>query len=383
MRVLVLGGGVVGEAVAWDLTHEAPVADVTVADVDAHRLQAIAQRLTVGTRHADLRDLAEVERLVADVDVTVGTLPSTLALAVIERMAQLGRRHVDVSFLAQDPRACDGAARASGAAIVYDCGVAPGLSHVLVGAAVRLLARTDWVRIDVGGLPQSPHPPFWYKAPFAPADVIEEYTRPARLVRSGRAITLPALTEPETIEVSGVGLLEAFNTDGLRSLVDTVSAEAMVERTLRYPGHLAVMRTLSDAGFLDSTPVMVRGQAVAPRDLAAAILFPRWQYGPGERDLTVLRVEVAGEAADGMQRAWSWQMVDRPPADSPLSSMARTTGMPAAIAARWVMEGRVPTGIHPPERLGFDGHGEDLLQALAARGIHVCPSGFGGQVERP
>lgn len=375
MRVVVLGGGVVGEAVAWDLSRVAPVADVTVADVDAGRLEALGRRLGVGTRQADLRDLDLVERLVADADVSVGTLPSTLALGVIDRMARLGRRHVDVSFLADDPRAFDGHARSSGATIVYDCGVAPGLSHVLVGHGVRQLAHTTMARIDVGGLPVEPRPPFFYKAPFAPADVIEEYTRPARLVRGGQVITLPALSEPETCEVPGVGLLEAFNTDGLRSLVDTVAADAMVERTLRYPGHLAAMRVLSEAGFFDTAPVMVRGQAVVPRDLASAVLFPQWQYAPGERDLTVLRVDVAGVDLHGAARAWAWHMVDRPGPECPLSSMARTTGCPAAITARWLHEGRMAApGVHPPERLGLDGHAGEMLQALAARGIQVSVS---------
>ncbi len=375
MRVVVLGGGVVGEAVAWDLSRVAPVADVTVADMDAGRLAVLGQRLGVATRQADLRDLAAVERLVEDADITVGTLPSTLALAVIERMARLGRRHVDVSFLADDPRVFDAHARSSGATIVYDCGVAPGLSHLLVGDGVRQLAHTTMARIDVGGLPIDPRPPFFYKAPFAPADVIEEYTRPARLVRGGQVITLPALSEPATYDVPGVGPLEAFNTDGLRSLVDTVAADAMVERTLRYPGHLAAMRVLADAGFFDTTPVPVRGQNVVPRDLASAVLFPQWQYAPGERDLTVLRVDVAGVDLNGAARAWAWHMVDRPRPGSPLSSMARTTGCPAAITARWLHEGRVTApGVHPPERLGLDGHGDAMLKALAARGIDVSVS---------
>jgi saccharopine dehydrogenase-like NADP-dependent oxidoreductase len=375
MRVVVLGGGVVGEAVAWDLSRVAPVAEVTVADMDAGRLAVLEQRLGVATRQADLRDIDLVERLVSAADVSVGTLPSTLALAVIERMARRGRRHVDVSFLADDPRAFDGHARSSGATIVYDCGVAPGLSHVLVGHGVRQLAHTTMARIDVGGLPEAPRAPFFYKAPFAPADVIEEYTRPARLVRDGRTIVLPALSEPETVEVDAVGPLEAFNTDGLRSLVDTVAADAMVERTLRYPGHLAAMRVLADSGFFDTTPVMVRGQAVVPRDLASAVLFPQWQYAPGERDITVLRVEVAGVAPDGTARAWTWEMVDRLDPGSPLSSMARTTGCPAAITARWLHEGRVAApGVHPPEHLGFDGHADAMLEALAARGIRMSVS---------
>jgi lysine 6-dehydrogenase len=372
MRAVVLGGGVVGEAVAWDLSRMEPVADVTVVDVDGDRLDALRRRLGVATQQADVRDLDVVARLVTGADVSVGTLPSTLALGVIGRLAALGRPHVDVSFLAQDPRTCDALARASGTTIVYDCGVAPGLSHLLVGDSVRQLARTTLVRIDVGGLPLEPRPPFLYKAPFAPADVIEEYTRPARLVRGGQVITLPALSEPATVDVPGVGRLEAFNTDGLRSLVDTIEADAMVERTLRYPGHLAAMRVLSDAGFFASTPVLLRGQTVVPRELASAVIFPQWQYAPGERDLTVLRVDVAGVTPDGTPHTMTWSLIDRRDVDSPLSSMARTTGFPAAIAARWLHEGRFATpGVHPPEQLGLDGHAAAMLEALAARGIDV------------
>lgn len=375
MRVVVFGGGVVGEAVAWDLSRIAPVAEVTVADVDANRLATLGARLGVATRVADLRNLALVEELAGEADVTVGALPSTLALPVIERMARLGRRHVDVSFLAEDPRHFDALARSTGAMVVYDCGVAPGLSHVLVGDAVRQLAHTATARIDVGGLPVAPRAPFFYKAPFAPSDVIEEYTRPARLIRGGRPIVLPALSEAESVEIAGVGMLEAFNTDGLRSLVDTVRADAMVERTLRYPGHLAAVRVLADAGLFGLEPIMVGGQTVVPREVTCALLFPRWQYEAGERDLTVLTVDVAGVTHDGESRAWAWQMVDRPGADGPLSSMARTTGCPAAIAARWLVDGTIAaTGVHPPERIGLDGHAEAMLAALHARDIHVTPA---------
>ncbi|BCS31084.1 saccharopine reductase [Luteitalea sp. TBR-22] len=371
MRVVVFGAGVVGEAVAWDLTHVPPTADVTVVDVDAARLQVIAARLRVAAQQADLSDIGVVRRLADAADVTVGTLPSTLARPVIAAMARDGRRHVDVSFLAEDPREDHEAARTAGAVVVYDCGVAPGLSHALIGHAARTMTRVRRGVIDVGGLPVDPEPPFFYKAPFAPGDVIEEYTRPARLVRDGHPVTLPALSEAVTVEVPGVGLLEAFNTDGLRSLVDTVPADAMIERTLRYPGHLAAMRVLADGGFFDPEPRPVGGHLVSPRALTEAVLFPQWQYAPGERDMTVLRVEVEGEGPDGPV-GLRWTMVDRPGTSSPLSSMARTTGMPAAITCRWIASGLVSTpGVHPPERLGLDGHAPALLDALAARGIHV------------
>ncbi|HTV00554.1 MAG TPA: saccharopine dehydrogenase C-terminal domain-containing protein [Luteitalea sp.] len=375
MRAVVLGGGVVGEAVAWDLSRVAPVAHVTVVDADAARLGALRTRLGVETQQADLRDLRDVEARIAGADVTIGTLPSTMALPVIAHMARTGRRHVDVSFLAEDPRRAHDDAVASGATVVYDCGVAPGLSHVLVGHGARNLTQVR-ATIDVGGLPVDPQPPFFYKAPFAPADVIEEYTRPARLVRDGVAITLPALSEPEAIDVPGVGSLEAFNTDGLRSLIDTIPAESLVERTLRYPGHLAAMQVLADAGLLSSVPVDVTGTVVTPREVTSHLLFRQWRYAPGERDLTVLRVDVSGRAADGQHRHEAWLMVDRRADNEPLSSMARTTGFPAAIVARWLVEGRIDApGVHPPERLGLDGHGPALLAALAARGVRVRHDG--------
>lgn len=373
MRAVVLGGGVVGEAVAWDLTQVAPIAEVTVVDRDATRLEVLASRLGVRTQVADLRDAAAIGALVAAADVSVGTLPSTLAMPVIAELARLGRRHVDVSFLAEDPRVHHDLAAGAGATIVYDCGVAPGVSHLLVGHAVRDLVADVRACIDVGGLPVHPQPPFLYKAPFAPADVIEEYTRPARLVRGGLPLTLPALSEAVTVDVPGVGRLEAFNTDGLRSLVDTVPADDLVERTLRYPGHLAAMRVLAEAGFFDPTPVRAGEHLVSPRQLTMAVLFPQWQYQPGERDLTVLRVAASGLDASGNEHRREWLLVDRPAADSPLSSMARTTGCPAAICARWLVQGLpLAAGVHPPERLGLDGHAPAMIEALAVRGIDVC-----------
>ena len=373
MRALVLGGGVVGEAVAFDLARLEPVVAVTVADVDAARLSVIRDRLGVATQQADLRDMDAIGRLAAHADVTIGTLPSTLALPVIERMAELGRRHVDVSFLAADPRQFDAIARTTGATIVYDCGVAPGVSHVLVGEAVRHMARTASVCIDVGGLPVDPVPPFFYKAPFAPVDVIEEYTRPARVVRGGRVTIMPALSEPESLHIVEVGALEAFNTDGLRSLLDTVQADTMTERTLRYHGHLAIMKALADANMFETTPVSVDGRQVVPRDVVCAVLFPHWRYAPGERDLTVLTVSVEGVGTDDAPCAFEWTMVDVPPSGTPLSSMARTTGSPAAIVARWLHAGLdLDPGIHPPEHLGLTGHAPALLAALAHRGITIA-----------
>lgn len=374
MRCLVLGGGVVGEAVAWDLTQVAPTAEVTLADADRPRLEALAARMPLRVEPLDVTAAGLLERLAADHDVVVGALPSHLGYGVLERLCRQGVRMCDISFMPERASLLDAVARTHGACIVHDCGVAPGLSHVLVGAAVATLAKVTRVRLDVGGLPETPRPPFFYKAPFAPADVIEEYTRPVLVVRDGVPTAAEPLSEDERFDVAGVGALDSFLTDGLRSLVDTVTAETMEERTLRHPGHLPVMRALRDAGFFEAAPMSVGEVAVSPRALTSALLFPHWRYEAGERDLTVLRVDVTGEDAEGRPRHRSWTMVDRPDSASTgtLSSMARTTGFPAAIVARWLADGSfAEAGVHAPERLGLAGRASLLLEALRARGIEV------------
>ena len=289
------------------------------------------QRLGVATRQADLRDLAAVERLAADADVTVGTLPSTLALAVIERMARLGRRHVDVSFLADDLPGLRRARPLVWRTIVYDCGVAPGLSHLLVGGRRRQLAHTTMARIDVGGLPIDPRPPFFYKAPFAPADVIEEYTRPGapRPRGAGHHAALPS--EPATYDVPGVGLLEAFNTDGLRSLVDTVARRRDGRTHAPLPGRSS-RRCACSAMPASSTRRLcpVRGQTVVPREVASAVLSRMAvrirRARPDGADGGRRRSHLHG-AARGVGLALIRS--DRPGARQPLSSIGPHTGCPA------------------------------------------------------
>lgn len=315
-----------------------------------------------------------LEALARAHDVVVGALPSRVGHGVLRRLCDIGRRVCDVSFTPEDATTLDAIAKRSGAVVVHDCGVAPGLSHVLVGGAVARLATVDAVRIDVGGIPERPVPPFFYKAPFAAADVLEEYTRPVRLVRGGRIVTAEPLSACETLDVEGIGPLDSFLTDGLRSLVQTITATSMEERTLRHPGHLPLMAAMRAAGFFERTPCDIGGQRVTPRDVTAALLFPHWAYAEGETDVTVLGVEVTGRDAQEQEHTLRWRLIDRPNAERTgrLSSMARTTAFPAAIVARWLADGTVAQpGVHAPETLGIGGLAPALLAALANRGVFV------------
>jgi lysine 6-dehydrogenase len=369
-RLVVLGAGMVGAAIARDLADDAGLR-VDVADVRKDALERVAGRARdVSTLRADLGNPEAVRRLVAGYDLVVGALPSAIGLQTLRAVIEAGRDLVDISFMPENAVTLDALAREHGTTAVVDCGVAPGLSNMMAGAAAARLDACERVEIYVGGLPLARHWPFDYKAGFAPSDVLEEYTRPARLVEHGRVVVKEPLSEPELLDFPGVGTLEAFNTDGLRSLVDTMKAPFMKEKTLRWPGHAELMRVLKDTGFFSLEPVDVAGQKVRPRDLTAALLFPKWTFAEGEPDITVMRVRVLGTAA-GEPVGYGWDFVDRYHEASGLRSMSRSTGYVATSVARLVLAGafRRP-GVHPPETLGaIDGLLERVLADLTARGV--------------
>lgn len=346
------------------------VFEVTVADASAAVLGSVKARAPVECVRADLSDPAEVHRLVSGHDLVVGALPSVLGFAALKAVIDAGRSFVDISFMAEDPRTLGQAAQDRGVTGVYDCGVAPGMSNMFAGRAAEVLDPCESIELLVGGIPALPRPPFHYKAAFAPADVIEEYVRPATVREAGKLVVHEALSGVETVEFPGVGTLEAFFTDGLRSLLDTVDVPDLREKTLRYPGHAAQMRTLRDAGLFRTQHVELHGHPVIPREVAAALLFPLWTYEPGEADLTALRATAVG-VRDGARTRLRWELLDRYDPATDTRSMSRTTAYPATQMARMIATGRFRLpGVHPPEiPAGQPGLLETLLEGLELRGV--------------
>ncbi len=369
-EVVVLGAGMVGAAIAMDLARTGH--DVTLCDRSEAALAYASARWKVRTVQADLSVATAIVRVAKAADLVVGALPSVLGLQAARAILELGKRYVDISFLAEDARVLDGLAKEKGAIAIYDCGVAPGLSNLLAGRAARHLDPCDRIEILVGGLPVARHWPFDYKAPFAPSDVLEEYVRPARFVVDGMPVVREALSEPELIDFPGVGTLEAFNTDGLRSLLD-LPVPNLRERTMRYPGHIELMRVLRAVGLLDTEPIDVGERPVVPRAVLAKLLFPMWAFAEGEADVTVMRIEAQGRRK-GRAVRWTWDLVDRYDPETGLRSMSRTTAFPATIVAGLLLDGRFDQpGMHPPEVLANDdGLVEMVLAGLAVRGVHVA-----------
>jgi lysine 6-dehydrogenase len=364
----VLGAGNVGFAVAFDLSQQQSC-EVTVVDTAESRVTRLAGLRHVTTTRVDANDVAALRALASAHDVVVGALPSVLGYRTLEALIGACPAIVDTSFMPEDALALDATAKRAGTTVVVDCGVAPGLSHMMVGDAVRRVDECRSVKILVGGLPAQRGGLFDYKAGFSPYDVIEEYVRPARIVEDFAVVAREGLSDLETVEVPGVGTLEAFLTDGLRTLTTTVKARSMYEKTLRYPGHAQAMGAFREAGFFSKQTTVVGGQQVRPIDVTAALLFPRWTFGDEEADVTVLKVLVEGTSGSD-RLTCSWELIDRYDPATRLHSMSRATAFPAAIVAALVANGALPAGVHPPETLGRAGLLDGVVAQLARRGVH-------------
>jgi lysine 6-dehydrogenase len=367
---LVLGAGMVGSVIAEDLAGSGFT--VTVADVNTDALERVSTRSkgTITVTDADCSDASVITAMATDVDIVFGALPSWLGLNALQAVIESGKSYCDISFMEEDPRTLDEMARDHGVTCVVDFGVAPGMSHLLCSYATHILDSCERLDIVVGGLPVDREWPWEYKAPWSPRDIIEEYLRPARLVEDGETITREALSEVELMELPGVGTLEAFNSDGLRTLCDTLDVPNMRERTLRYPGHAELMRVFRSGGFFSTEPLQLGDQSVRPIDLTAKILINEWKYEQGEADLTVMRVEAEG-CKDNKNVILRWDLLDYYDSGKDQSSMARTTGFPSAAIGRMIADGTIDSpGVHPPEFFGGMNEIVDrLLSDLESRNV--------------
>jgi lysine 6-dehydrogenase len=341
MKLLVLGGGAQGRVIGVDLARALPAAAVTVADVKRPELGALPNLTWV---EADLSSVTTAARLMAGHDLVVGALPARFGYGAMQAAIEAKRNLVDVSFCAENPLALDSAARAAGIAILPDCGLAPGLSHLAVGRAAAE-GTPDEVMIYVGGVAQDRAKPYGYVITWSLEDLEQEYLRPARVVEGGRPVTVPVFSGLERVTVEGAGELEAFYSDGLRTLIDTLpGVPTMGEKTLRWPGHVAAVKPLVETGGFIAE-FRARCTNAEPRDLVAMLV--RVRRGGREQRMT---------------------LVDRYDAATRMTAMARTTALTTSAVAQLAASGGVVThGVLPLERVGPDAKAYAFITGCLAR----------------
>lgn len=366
-KIIVLGSGLVGSAIAIDLCGQF---EVTAADASEKPFEKFKD-FDIHTVVCDVRNKEELQKLIAPFDLVIGAVPGFMGFETVRNVILAGKNMVDISFFPEDPFELDELAKQHNVTVVTDCGVAPGMGNIILGHHDREM-KIESYECLVGGLPVVREWPWEYKAVFSPIDVIEEYTRPARYVQGEQIITREALSDTELIEFPGVGTLESWNSDGLRSLIKTMShIPDMIEKTLRYPGCVEYLRVLRAGGFFSYDEIEVNGSKIRPIDLTSKLLFPQWKLKPGEEDFTIMRIVITGEQ-NGQKKKISYHLLDRYNRDSSTISMARTTGYTCTAVANLVMSGSFARkGICPPEYVGAgEGCYEYVKRYLEKRGVH-------------
>ena len=323
MRIHCLGGGLVGSFVTRKLVEDG---------FDVH-LFDVVNRATPAVFH--LKDAASADH--SSADLIVNMVPGSIGHDVLRVLHEQGHNIVDLSFSETTPDQLP----AGPGVVLWDVGIAPGLSNMLVTLAQRELGRLDKVSIKVGGNPAQPDDGWSSMAPFSPHDVIAEYTRPARIVRDGAVTVVPAMDELHTVDANG-RTMEAFLTDGLRSLIN-LPADSMGEYTVRWPGHIQRYQRTT----------------LSPDELVDA-----WAFDPQRPEFTWMEVRVeAGENT----RVWT---VEDSGKDGD-SSMARTTGLVTfACVKAWSERTLFDRGVHPPEDLPDDVI-HDVIEVLKNEGVTV------------
>jgi lysine 6-dehydrogenase len=353
------------------------VTQVTLAD---HRLGALPPYLggdwdgRLRTLRLDVTDDAAVAQALRGHTSVMSAIPYYYNGPMAKAAVECGCHFSDLggnTDIVLEQKKLDKAAQAKGVSVIPDCGLAPGMVNILAAEGIRRLDQTKEVKIYVGGLPQRPEPPLNYQIVYSLEGALDYYTTPSWVLRGGKPVQVDALSEVEPVEFpSPVGTLEAFHTGGGISTLPFAydgKVDVMEYKTLRYPGHVAIMRPIRELGLLANEPIEVKGIQVAPRDLFIAAVHPKL-HKPNGRDLVALQVRVNGTSR-GKPRQVTFRLIDYYDAEHGISAMMRTTGYSLSITGQMQVDGRIKQkGVHTPdEAVPF----VDYVTELGRRGVRI------------
>ncbi|MGQ9864134.1 MAG: saccharopine dehydrogenase C-terminal domain-containing protein [Bacteroidia bacterium] len=295
-------------------------------------------------------------------DYFLSALPGSIGWRWVQKALSVGAKGVDISFFPESVAGLEKAAHSS-AVVAVDVGLAPGITHMLTGF-LQAQKPLEKALFYVGGLPQKRLWPTDYQVVFSLSDVIDEYVRPVHLRRNGKEETLPPLSELELRFIPELGTLEAFLTDGLRSLL-RLPIPTLMEKTLRYPGHAQWMAGLKALGFFSEEPIE---EGIVPRGFTEKILGRAWKQGFQDQDIVVLEMDFTFE--DGENRLY--RLVDFYDTTTGTTAMARTTVYPALGVFFWIAQNDPPPGLYTPEKIGTEiGAWESVQNFLRQEGLQL------------
>ncbi|HAN19970.1 MAG: saccharopine dehydrogenase [Bacteroidetes bacterium GWC2_33_15] len=365
-KIAVLGAGLVGKAIAIDLAKSF---DVTSIDINPSNLEKLQKYPQIKTIIADLSDKEEFQDVVKNVDLIIGSLPGYMGYECVKQAILAGKDIIDISFFRQDPFELDELAKKQNVTAIIDAGVSPGMGNIILGYHNANM-KVNSYKCYGGGLPFKREWPYEYKAVFSPIDVLEEYIGYARYILHGELVEREALSEAELKHFEPIGSLEAWNSDGLRTMLKTIKIPNMIEKTLRYPGTIEYIKVLKETGFFSDKEILVDGYLIRPIDVTAKLLFPVWELKKDEEDFTMMRVIIKGDEK-GEEIKYTYDLFDKYDKETDTTSMARTTGYTCTAIANLFAKGMIKQkGICPPEYIGVDEKNfKFILDYLKERGV--------------
>lgn len=355
MKIVVLGCGNIGTVIAKDLAENLPSAEIVLADVNRKNAQDAASNIGLKNlvwMQADAAKHLELSTKLKNFDVVVGALPGELGYRACKASIAAKVDMVDVSYMPEDVMSLDDAASKAGVSIIPDCGMSPGLCSMLVGRGVSKLDQVEKAHMLNGGLPETPVPPLGYVITWSVRDLIDMYVRKVNILKDGKIVQVEPLSGLEELDFPGVGKLEAFYTDGLRTLLYTIRAKDMWEKTLRYPGHVEKIKLLKALGFFDSDAIEIGKAKVEPREVTADLFAQKLRRKIP--DIVVIRVEVSGKKG-GRRIGHVYSVFDHYDKKRQVTSMARTTAYSTSIVTQLLAQKEIEEkGVIPPEKLGMN-----------------------------
>ncbi|MBI4810220.1 MAG: saccharopine dehydrogenase NADP-binding domain-containing protein [Ignavibacteriales bacterium] len=375
MKALVIGAGMMGSALAYDLAHSDGVKKVVLADIDFDRAKNSADSIGINVepKKLDVNYYDDVVSMMEQVEVVCGATSYNHNL-LLTKAAVESRKHfcdlggnMDVVYKQME---FDEKAKAADVLIVPNCGLAPGLAAILGAGGAKHFDVVDEIHLRVGGLPQHPIPLLNYQIVFSVEGLINEYLEPAEVIRKGKTQKVKSMYELEELEFPPpFGKVEAFNTSGGVSTLPKMFRGRVKEldyKTIRYKGHCEKFKTLLDLGFASSEPIMVGKSVRTAREIFQELF--RKKLPTNGPDVTLMRVWIRG-TKNKVQRTLSYEMIDYFDEKTKISSMMRTTSFPSSVIAQMIVNGTIKErGVLPPEQCVPV---EPLISELKKRNINI------------
>lgn len=357
MKFLVLGSGLMGSALAFDLARSKKVEKVTLADADLLRAEQATHRIgspVVHPVHLNVSMIDSVIALMTQHDCVIGAVSFRYNSILTKAAITTGVHFCDLGGndeVVQNQMSLDAEARKAGVLIVPNCGLAPGLANVLAARGAELFDSVDSVKLRVGGLPQHPRPPFNYQLVFSIEGLINEYSGTSTVIRDGKLTQVDTLTEIETVNFpKPPGTLEAFHTSGGSSLLPKMfvgKVRALDYKTLRYGGHCEKFKALFDLGFASNEPLTIGSNLLTAKEFFLELL--KRKLDTGGKDLVVLRVVLSG-LRGGHSQSLTFELIDFYDEINNITAMMRATSYPTSVIAQMIVDGTIASrGVLPPE----------------------------------